>query len=156
MVTVNLKSNRFYFFVVGYAALFAMLAFFGTEEAARLRGERTNIIKEAESRLDALTKHKVIFNLPRMDVTMTALEGETHRMRLGISLEIDKKSVETFEGYQPRVSDRIVNFLNHQDINEFTGSNGMDKLRNDILFEANKASGPVVINDVIFSEFIVR
>ncbi len=152
----KLKANKFTFFVVAYAALFAALAFFGTEEAAQLRGERESIAKLAAERLTAFTKNKAVFNLPRMDVTMTAMQGEAHHVRLGISLEMDKKNMDRFEGYQPRVSDRIIDFLGHQDIDEFTGINGMDKLRNDILFEANKASGPVVITDIIFREFVVH
>jgi flagellar basal body-associated protein FliL len=150
------RSNRFNFFVAGYSAIFALLAFWGGIEAARYHDEQRHITKEVEKQVDAATKGKELYKLPRMDVTMSALQGETHHVRLGISLEMDKKNTDKFIDYQPRVSDRIISFLDHQNLDEFTGPHFMYNLRRDILFEANKASGPVVISNVIFRELVVR
>lgn len=152
----NRKSNKFYFFVMSYASVFSLLAFFGTIEATRRHVEQERVTKETADQIAAITKNKALYRMPRMDVTMSALQGKSHHMRLGISLEIDQKNMDLFNDFQPRVSDRIVDFLDHQNIDAFEGPKGMYNLRHDILSEVNKASGPVVISDIIFREFVVR
>jgi flagellar basal body-associated protein FliL len=68
---------------------------------------------------------------------------------------MDKNSVERFEGYQPRVSDRLIDFVGHQDPDALQSVRGMHNFRRDILYEVNKAS-PIRVSDIIFREFIVR
>jgi flagellar basal body-associated protein FliL len=153
--TANRKPNRFSFFVVGYATTFALLAMFGGIEATRMQAQQEHIQKVAADKIASVTHNKALYALPQMDVTM-ASGSSAHRLQLGISLQMDKNNLDRFRDFQPKVSDRIVAFLDHQNMDDFIGERGMTALRNDILFEANVASGPVAISDIIFREFIVR
>src|SRR5580704_6813245 len=101
------KSNRFYFFIAGYVFVLGMLAYLGYYEVVQFRE-----VQEAKARaaahedIPALTSNKALYRLPRMELTLSSLQGDTHHARIGISLEIDKDNLERFADYQPRVSDR--------------------------------------------------
>jgi flagellar FliL protein len=151
------KSNRFYFFVAGYSVLFGTLAFYGAEQVTGSHMRQVHIDRETEAHITAATGDKSLYQMPRLELTMQAFEGQqSHHVRLGINLEIAKDKIERFQGYEPRVSDRIVGFLGHEDVNRFEGPDGITKLRHDILPEINQASKPIVVSDIIFREFVVR
>lgn len=148
-------NNRFHLLVAGYAGIFAILAFFGAVEASRMHDEQIHVQKETADKIASVTHNQVLYNLPQMDVTV--IGGiSAHHLSLGISLQMNKDYVERFSDFQPLVSDRIISFLGHEDIYDFNNPHGMSMLRKDLLSQANAASGPVVISDVIFREFVVR
>lgn len=150
------KAYRFYFFIVAYCLAFASLAFFGTVEIENTYRPQKIISQKTMDQIAAITKNKALYSLPRMDVTVPSIQGPDHHLRLGINLQIDIKNLDQFADFQPRVSDRIVGFLNREDVASFQGPNGLQNLRNSLLFEANQASGPILISDIIFREFVLR
>lgn len=143
------RSNRLYFFIAGYTLVFGFLASFGYVQVANVReAQKQEYEKQAHA--------KTFFSMPRMELTLSSYAGVAHHARIGLNLQIDQKNLSRFEDFQPRVSDRIINFLNHQDIEELRNPNQMYDLRHSLLYEINAASGPVPVSDVIFREFVVH
>ncbi|MDP9127661.1 MAG: flagellar basal body-associated FliL family protein [Pseudomonadota bacterium] len=145
------KHNRLYFFIAGYTLVFGFLASFGYIGI-------TNIQKDIKRKheLAETGSLKTFYTLPRIDLTVGSFAGEMHHARIGISLEMDMKNLDQFEDFQPRVSDRIVDFLRQQNIEDIRRPSKSRELRHDLLHEINAASGPVKVSDVIFREFVVR
>jgi flagellar basal body-associated protein FliL len=151
MATVRKSNGRLYFFIVGYTLCFALLASLGTIEVGNIQEAQW----EKQQRELLNPNGKFLYALPRMELTLPSLQGNTHHARIGITLEIDEKNMQRFEDFQPRVSDRLIQFFHQQDIDELDKPSMMPKLRRNLLKEANSAS-PIKISDIIFREFLVR
>ncbi len=158
----NKKTHRPYFFITAYVMVLAGLAALGYFEANRFEDAKNSkpiaaqIAASHESAPSVATNSKGFYRLPRMELTLSSFEGETHHARIGISIQVDKNNIERFADYQPRVSDRIIDYLRHQDVSEISKPSAMFDLHRDLLEEINEASDPIRVSDIVFREFIVR
>jgi len=151
-MAIRKKTNRLFFFITGYTLVFGLLAYFGYVELRRVQDAKDE--KQREVVYNPLGKS--FYRLPRMDLTLASFRGDMHHVRLGINLEIDQKNVIRFEDFQPRVSERIIEFLGRQDVDKIGRPAAARELRHDLLHVANEASKPVPVSDIIFREFVVR
>lgn len=76
-------------------------------------------------------------------------------IRMAVSLEIDEKDAKLIGGYAPRIMDQLQNFMSEVRIDDVRRAAGLEWLRRELLWEANKASGPVRILNVSFREFFL-
>jgi flagellar basal body-associated protein FliL len=152
-----IRNARLYSFIAGYVLVLGCLAYFGYVELSEFEETQKQKAHAAKHEdLASTNALKTYYTLPRMELTLSSFEGETHHARLGISLEIEKINLERFADFQPRVSDRIINFMRHKDIEEIRKPAAMFTLRRDLLHEVNQASAPIPVSDIIFREFVVR
>lgn len=95
------------------------------------------------------------YDLPRMNITMTSEGGNSAYVRVDVSLKVLKSDVGRLTDYYPRINDRLLTFIRHQDINELRQPVTQKLIRADLLREANKASYPIPIMDIVFRQIVI-
>lgn len=94
-------------------------------------------------------------DLPRMNLTLSPSDaGKGGRVRLDLSLEVEKKNVGCLSRYQPRIADKLVNYIRQQDISSLRQADTRREFRSGLLEAVNKASYPVPIIDVVFKQLV--
>jgi flagellar basal body-associated protein FliL len=151
------KSNRLYYFIAAYTLVLGFLASLGYVEIGKLHEEQEKKARESvHEEVVATASNKALYRLPRMELTLPSFESGPHHARIDISLEMDKGNIERFNDFQPRVSDRIIDFLRQQNVDEIRRPSFTPVLRSDLLKQINMASSPIPVTDIIFREFVIR
>ena len=94
-------------------------------------------------------------DLPRLNLVVPSAHGSRGRLRMDITLEIDKKYALMLQGYTPRISERIESYAQAINIEDVTPPKATQQLRQDLLQEAATGGFPVPIIDVIFRQFVM-
>ena len=95
-------------------------------------------------------------SLPQMNMTMTSSVNQASgRVRINLSLEVDKKYATKVEDYAPHISESIANYMRKLDLEDVSRPGASKWLREHLLQIANKASATAPIIDVIFEQFLV-
>jgi flagellar basal body-associated protein FliL len=95
-------------------------------------------------------------SLPRMNLTLGSSDGhKIGRVRLDVSLAVEKKYLEKIQGAEPRIADRLVGYLQNVDFDELSQPKSTIWLHRRLLQEAAAASAPLPIMDIIFQQFVI-
>jgi len=95
------------------------------------------------------------YDLPLMNLTVTSEAGNQDRIRIDMSLEVQKSDLPRLESYQPRIIDHLINYLRRQDIEALRQASNEHVFKSQLLEETNKGSYPVPVMDIVFRRFIV-
>jgi flagellar basal body-associated protein FliL len=96
-------------------------------------------------------------DLPHIAVTLSSINatGRPNSLRMEITLEVEDQFAAQLVGYQPRITDRLIHYMEKMDYDDIVRPHSSVWLKPDMLAEVNKASAPVPVHDLVFKEFIV-
>ncbi|MCA3269352.1 MAG: flagellar basal body-associated FliL family protein [Alphaproteobacteria bacterium] len=100
----------------------------------------------------------VFYTLPDIVVNLasTGRKGSTY-LKIKISLELDKaEDQKIIEGVLPRVVDNLQVYLRELKVEDIQGSEGLYRLREELLHRVNVAATPARVNDVLFAEMLMQ
>ena len=91
-----------------------------------------------------------------MNLTLTSPAGHgTGRIRLDITLAVEKKFAGRLADVEPRINDRLVAYMRKLDFDDLSQPKATMWLRQKLLEEAATASWPLPIMDVVFQQFVI-
>jgi flagellar FliL protein len=99
----------------------------------------------------------VFFELPDIVVNLTGRNGRSSYMKIKINLELKSKAdIKKVEAVMPRVIDNLQVYLRELQVEDVQGSEGLYRLREELLHRINIAAKPVRVNDVLFAEMLMQ
>ena len=120
--------------------------------------------------LDRFTHHKeaaaeapppkplVFFDLPDFLVNLnTAGNRKPNFLKLSVSLQLEKQEdTARIAAMMPRIIDNFQIYLRELRVEDLRGSDGIYRLREELLARVNAAVAPVKVTDVLFKEMLVQ
>ncbi len=102
-------------------------------------------------------KKVVFYDLPEMLVNLSTGSSASSFLKIGVSLELaDASLVPDLELLIPRVMDNFQVYLRELRKEDLSGSQGVFRLKEELLMRINNAASPVRVNDVLFRELLVQ
>jgi flagellar protein FliL len=102
-------------------------------------------------------KKAVFYELPDLVVNMRAANGRNSYMKIKINLELPSKADEKkIKKVMPRIIDNLQVYLRELQVEDVQGSEGLYRLREELLHRINIAAKPVEVNDVLFAEMLMQ
>jgi flagellar basal body-associated protein FliL len=145
-------SKKGTLFVAAYVTGLLTLACIGYFYADyRIQAARHQRMEDQRFRSDV-----TYIDLPRVNLTLGSSTGRgTGRVRMDISLAVEKKYAGRIEDVEPRIADRIVSYLRTVDFDELSRPKATVWLHKRLLQEAVSASDPLPIMDVVLQQFVI-
>lgn len=147
-----LNTRKINFFIVGYVLAFVILAFVGYKLSDN---EQVTTAYHKMVTREYFETDLAIYDLPRINVNLTGIDGKTARVRIDISLEVAKADMARLDGFRPRITDKVISYMRSQNIDEITPPEAMRDLHESLLKVVDGASRPIPVHDVIFRQFLV-
>ncbi len=90
-------------------------------------------------------------------ISMNTIVSKTGRgeLRLGVNLEVGADDIDRIENYVPFIVERIQTYMNRISVEEIRNNPALRWLRNDLLYEINKVTGPIRILGIRLRELVV-
>ncbi|WP_042302047.1 flagellar basal body-associated protein FliL [Paraburkholderia kururiensis] len=103
----------------------------------------------------------VFFPLEPMTVNLQSDDGETHYLRIGLTLKLaDQKTQDKLAEHMPEIRSRVLLALSNkhpQDLAPLEGKRALaEELKTLIAQPTEAGSAPVHVQDVLFTEFVVQ
>lgn len=100
----------------------------------------------------------VFFDLPDMLVNLNSAGAKkAHFLKLNISLEIENaEDAAKLKAVLPRIVDSFQVYLRDLRMEDLQGSEGVYRVREELLRRVNAAAEPVKIGDVLFREMLIQ
>tara|TARA_R110000868_G_scaffold165328_6_gene398435 strand:+ start:12616 stop:13155 length:540 start_codon:yes stop_codon:yes gene_type:complete len=96
-------------------------------------------------------------DLPEILVNLNAGGGKQSYLKIRVSLEVaDQAMLPQIEQMMPRIVDNFQVYLRELRPEDLAGSEGMFRLREELLIRVSAAAKPAKINDVLFKEMLVQ
>ncbi|OSQ44172.1 flagellar basal body-associated FliL family protein [Thalassospira sp. MCCC 1A01428] len=96
-------------------------------------------------------------DLPEILVNLNTGSGKQSYLKIRVSLEVaDQLKVPEVEQMMPRIVDNFQVYLRELRPEDLAGSEGMFRLREELLIRVSAAAKPAKINDVLFKEMLVQ
>ena len=96
-------------------------------------------------------------DLPEILVNLNTGEGKQSYLKIRVSLEVnDQAMLPQVEQMMPRIVDNFQVYLRELRPEDLAGSEGMFRLREELLIRVSAAAKPAKINDVLFKEMLVQ
>lgn len=112
---------------------------------------------KAESSAHAASPVAHYYELPDMLVELNSVGGTSNLLKISVALEVeDEATVERLHTAIPRVLDNFQVYLNALDMEDFSGSTGLDRLSAELLLRVNAAIRPAKVRDVKFMEMLIQ
>jgi flagellar FliL protein len=112
---------------------------------------------EAEARPPAVAAASLHYELPDMLVELKNGGEVPTLLQISAALEVeDQATVERLQTAMPRVLDNFQVYLSALDIEDLSGSAGLDRLSEELLLRVNASIGPAKVRDVKFVEVLVQ
>lgn len=93
----------------------------------------------------------VYFDLDEMTVNLTTSGKRNSYLKLKLALELGApEDSETLPNVLPRVVDQFQIYLRGVRVEDLQGSDGLQRLREELLLRAQKAAAPATVKDVLF------
>lgn len=93
----------------------------------------------------------VYFDMDELTVNLASTGKRTSYLKLKLTLELDKpEDQEALPNVLPRVEDQFQVYLRGVRVEDLQGSDGLQRLREELLLRAQKAAAPTVIKDILF------
>jgi flagellar FliL protein len=145
----------------GIGCLLCGLAAFGAWQMGLLERLRVAldpaVPRQAEpARLPRVTGI-VFVDMPDMIVNLAADEGRLRYMKLRFSLQLDDPTdAEATKAMTPKILDAVQLYLRALKVEEVAGSQGLQRLKEELKARVNLVIAPVRIEDVLFKELLVQ
>ena len=102
-------------------------------------------------------KDLVFYDLPEILVNLNTAGRKSSYLKIKVALELnDPKAVPLLDARMPRIIDNFQVYLRELRIDDLQGSEGMFRLKEELLSRVNTAVKPVKIADVLFKEMLVQ
>ncbi|WP_052065753.1 flagellar basal body-associated FliL family protein [Thalassospira australica] len=96
-------------------------------------------------------------DLPEILVNLNSGAGKQSYLKIRVSLEVaDQGMLPQVEQMMPRIVDNFQVYLRELRPEDLSGSEGMFRLREELLIRVSAAAKPAKINDVLFKEMLVQ
>lgn len=93
----------------------------------------------------------VYFDMDELTVNLSSTGKRTSYLKLKLTLELDKpEDQEALPNVLPRVEDQFQVYLRGVRVEDIQGSDGLQRLREELLLRARKAAAPTEIKDILF------
>ncbi len=113
--------------------------------------------KHAEQKTEAAPKNMTFYDLPEILVNLNTTGRKSSYLKIKVALEVDDpKAVPLLDARMPRIIDNFQVYLRELRIDDLQGSEGMFRLKEELLSRVNKAVKPVKVADVLFKEMLVQ
>lgn len=145
------KKKKRLFLIIGVVALLAI----GGGAFMMLSGGK----HEAEEGHVEEQQHKdyVFFNLPDILVNLHATGRKNNFLKVSISLELeDPKHIDLLNQLTPVIVDKFQIYLRGLYIDDLQGSEGLLRLREELLTRVNAVVYPARVNQVLFKEVLIQ
>lgn len=147
MLSLSFSNRKKIFYIIWgcftYVALMSSIGYFN--------GRTDYVI----SKLPAKILDIAFFNLHDINMVLggdfTAAGGIAH-ISLGVEVSANQKQL--IESYAPKITDRMQMYFNSLTESQLRKTPSLEWLRKELIFEANKVSGPVTIHNVTFREVV--
>ncbi|WP_339712807.1 flagellar basal body-associated FliL family protein [uncultured Sneathiella sp.] len=104
-----------------------------------------------------MNKKVVFYDLPEMLVNLNSTTSSSSFLKLGVSLELEDESViADLELLIPRIMDNFHVYLRELRKEDLNGSQGVYRLKEELLMRINNSASPVKVSDVLFKELLVQ
>ncbi|SNB75512.1 flagellar FliL protein [Arboricoccus pini] len=112
----------------------------------------------AEARLEPAMESKVAFvDMPDMLVNLTSSDRRLHFLKTRFALEFgNEQDGERIKDATPRILDAVQLYLRALSVDEVGGSEGMQRLKDELKARINLIIAPAQIQDVLFKELLVQ
>jgi len=102
-------------------------------------------------------KDLVFYDLPEILVNLNTAGRKSSYLKIKVALELDDpKAVPLLDARMPRIIDNFQVYLRELRIDDLQGSEGMFRLKEELLSRVNTAVKPVKVADVLFKEMLVQ
>jgi flagellar FliL protein len=107
---------------------------------------------EAEAHAEAEPEHPpVYYDMEEMTVNLTTAGKRNSYLKLKLALELGApEDSETLPNVLPRVVDQFQIYLRGVRVEDLQGSDGLQRLREELLMRAQKSAAPATVKDVLF------
>jgi flagellar protein FliL len=107
---------------------------------------------EGEAAAEAEAQHPpVYYDLDEMTVNLSTASKRNSYLKLKLALELGTpEDSETLPNVLPRVVDQFQIYLRGVRVEDLQGSDGLQRLREELLLRAQKAASPATVKDVLF------
>jgi len=110
-----------------------------------------------ETHEEASGPEPVFFDLPIMLVNLNSADMKAHFLKINVSLEVaSRDDVPRLEAVLPRIVDNFQLYLRELRVEDLRGSEGMYRLREELLRRVNAAVHPTHVTGVLFREMLVQ
>lgn len=110
-----------------------------------------------EAPAEAEHHQPVFYDLPDMLVNLNGAGRKLSFLKLSVSLELTKAEDEAvMKAMLPRIVDNFQVYLRELRVEDLQGSEGVYRLREELLRRVNMAVEPVQVGDVLFKEMLVQ
>ena len=117
------------------------------EEAAELAEEE--VVEEE--------KQVVFYDMPEILVNLSSSDKRGSFLKLRVSLELDDPEAPlALEPLLPRVVDNFQVFLRELRVEELEGSEGLYRVKEEMLARVNQAAHPVKVRDVLIGDMLIQ
>ena len=129
----------------------------GAYFAGVLPGGGKKAVKAEAPKPEAAEKKHVFYELPDIIVNLnTPGRRQDSLLKIKINLDLESKAdIAKIEAVLPRIIDNLQVYLRELRTEDIQGSEGLYRLREELLHRVNAAVEPVKVNEVLFSEIIM-
>lgn len=141
----------------GGAAAFFLLQAPAGESAEAAEGEGGGKEADGAEAQQADLGPAIFYELPEMLVNLNTGGKQAHFLRVKVALELPSaEEASRIEAVLPRVIDNFQVYLRELRVEDLQGSQGLVRLKEELLVRLNVAVGAARINDVLFKEMLVQ
>lgn len=154
---MDIARHKSKLFIGGYVVSLVLIALMGYGVASQIWGSHTTTKPEKPAaKLDEkyFASDLALYDLPSIDVTLPNNHGQTTHLRLDISLEVSKKDLDRLEGFKPRLTNRIMNYMQGQKLETIKTADALLGLHSQLLREVG-ITQPVPVHEVVFRQFML-
>jgi flagellar basal body-associated protein FliL len=94
-------------------------------------------------------------HLPRISVAVGSVGASSSHIKMDIALEVAAKDIAVLQGYEPRITDKINQFLGGLTAEEIERPSTTPWLRAEVLKQANTAGSPVPVTGIVFRSLVI-
>ena len=103
------------------------------------------------------THAPIFYDLPDMLVNLNGSGRKLNFLKINVSLEVEsEEDIPALKSMLPRIVDNFQVYLWELRIEDLRGSEGIYRLREELLRRVNMAVQPIRVNDVLFKEMLVQ
>lgn len=118
--------------------------------------EKTAEAEQAEAD-EAAAQPGHFHELDEMTVTLRSQGSKTRFLKLQLTLELESEAdAQRIEEVMPRIKDNFQVFLRELRVAELEGSEGVYRIREELLSRVNDAAAPVEVKDVLFTDMLIQ
>lgn len=148
------KLKKLLLFVVAPIVVVAAL---GAGAFVMLGSESTGTGEAEEDTARAPTHAPIFYDLPDMLVNLNGSGRKLNFLKINVSLEVEnEEDIPMLKSMLPRIIDNFQVYLRELRIEDLRGSEGIYRLREELLRRVNMAVQPIRVNDVLFKEMLVQ